>query len=397
MAFPPEVRPGDLITSDFMNRLLAELAALEGRVATLESQTTPTGNIVITSITPPGTQASPMRELSEVRIAGSNFRLSVGATRVFFNAAPVEAYKPGSNDSLLIFNVPNLPTLPVTGQLVTLRLENGQSSTVRNVLVQPAVVDIQGDVDVIFRDDISNPQPNPLAVNAEALFAYRLRSRVNLETSFDLLPVATRPDLQPLLEVLDFNRQPIAGSSINLLPGEERSFFIRIASIPEAAGNATFNLNVGAASGAVEGSDSKPFTVGQVVDPSDPTIVLSSPSFSATDASGHEVPEATFDTASNTIRLPRGVQGVLDFTVTFAGAGTYRVTAAPGPNTNNWTLRAVPPSFIETIGNQTETPRLTVRANSNQSSPTGEVVFTIAREGATLNQTRRFNLELIQI
>ena len=38
MAIPNDVRPGDLITAQFVNALLGELRALSGRVATLESR-----------------------------------------------------------------------------------------------------------------------------------------------------------------------------------------------------------------------------------------------------------------------------------------------------------------------------------------------------------------------
>lgn len=395
MAVPTNVRPGDLITAVFFNDLLAEIASLEARLTLLEGTITPTGDIVISSINPPGTQAAPMRELNEVRIAGANFRLAVGAVRVFFDQTPVLNFKPGSNDSLLIFDVPNLPgNLPLAGQLVVLRVENGNSSTTRNVLVTPAVQDLQGDVDVIFRDDIPNPAPNPLAINQQALFAYRLRSRANLETSFQVTPSTSRTDLQPLLSVLDFNQNVIADGQIRLLPGEERSFFVRISSIPAAADNVTFTLTVAGESGAVVGGDGRPFTVGQVTQPQDPNIILGSPRFSATDSSGHDVPNASFDVATNTLRLPRGVQGALDFDVTFVNQGTYQITAVAGAGTTGWTIHAVPSSFIEQEANQQETPRLTARSNST-SSATGQINYTIKREGATLSQERRFDLQIM--
>jgi hypothetical protein len=61
MAIPNDVRPGDLITAQFVNALLGELRALSGRVATLEArpegeETPPPGTIEIdfdgTSIAP---------------------------------------------------------------------------------------------------------------------------------------------------------------------------------------------------------------------------------------------------------------------------------------------------------------------------------------------------------
>jgi len=62
MAIPNDVRPGDLITAQFVNALLGELRALSGRVATLESRpdgggdTPPPGTIEIdfdaSSLTP---------------------------------------------------------------------------------------------------------------------------------------------------------------------------------------------------------------------------------------------------------------------------------------------------------------------------------------------------------
>lgn len=70
MAIPNDVRPGDLITAQFVNALLGELRALSGRVATLEARPPgeegqPPGSIEIdfdeTSITPGAGRALDLR------------------------------------------------------------------------------------------------------------------------------------------------------------------------------------------------------------------------------------------------------------------------------------------------------------------------------------------------
>src|SRR4051812_16577057 len=106
-ALPPPVERGDLITADLMNALLGKLGELETRVANLEAGSQSSTTVIITDLIPPGTAAAPIRVSSELRIVGQNFRFSLGAHRVFFDATRVDAFKPGSNDSLLIFDVPN--------------------------------------------------------------------------------------------------------------------------------------------------------------------------------------------------------------------------------------------------------------------------------------------------
>ncbi len=66
-----EIRPGDLITADFMQRVLALINDLETRVVNLESSTSTPGVVTITDILPSHT----VRSGTEMTIVGRNFEV----------------------------------------------------------------------------------------------------------------------------------------------------------------------------------------------------------------------------------------------------------------------------------------------------------------------------------
>jgi hypothetical protein len=334
------------------------------------------------------------RVAAELRIAGQNFRFSLGGHRVFFDALQVTAYKSGSNDNLLIVDVPAQLSVPDAGRSVALRVENGLGSVTRTITVVPFDLTLQGNVDVLWRDEVSpNPSPNPIVPGQAALFAYALNSRASRQATFQVNPTVSQTGWQGLVQVLDAGQNLLNDRSITLASGERRNFFIRITQVPGGTNGQQFSLSTSATSGPVTGSDSRQFTVGTPTIPSDDTINLSSPVFSAIDPmTGANVPGASF--VGNLVTLPTNALGALEYSVNFELAGTYQLTAQAAAGTTGWSINVIPGQYVESAPNQSEAPRVTIQAGA-AASTTGEVVFRIQRQGATSDQTRRYQLQRV--
>ena len=105
------VRPGDLITAAGWNQLISDLLSLEARVAALESG--PTGP-VITSTSPSGQITVP----SLLTIVGRNFVTPVnGQNTVSIEGATIDTFIVGSNETMLIIDLPTFAGLPKTVQM----------------------------------------------------------------------------------------------------------------------------------------------------------------------------------------------------------------------------------------------------------------------------------------
>jgi hypothetical protein len=390
MAIPPEVRSGDVITADFMNALLAELTALKDQVADLQSGDG-TG-LAILSLVPSGASTDPIRIGTDLQIVGQQFRFSAGGHRVSFDGVAVNAFKPGSNDSLLIVTVPVLPSVPVSGRDVVLRVENGLEGVNRTIKVRP-FSGVQGSVNVVFRDDVPNPVPDPFVAGGTASFAYRIQALTNLAAEFTLNVATTPSAFQESAQVTDTAGTPFANNRVALEPGATRDIVVTIP-MPAGSNGQTFSLNVSASAGTVVGGDSRGFTVGQAAEDLDDTIDLGSPVFSAVDADGNPVPGASFNTGTNTIRLPAGVQGSMEFTARFSVPGMYAMTVEKASGATGWTVTRTPQTHEEGDTHEDEVIRFTLKPTASATTPT-EITYRVKREGETLSQPRRYTVERV--
>jgi hypothetical protein len=106
-----QVQPGDLITADGWNQLISELTSLDARVAALESG--PTGP-VITSTSPTGQITVP----SLLTIVGKNFVTPVDSLNtVAIDGVTIDTFISGSNENMLIIDLPTFTGLPKTVQM----------------------------------------------------------------------------------------------------------------------------------------------------------------------------------------------------------------------------------------------------------------------------------------
>ena len=175
-----QVRPGELITAELMNQILAHLESLETRVKALEAGSTPSDPVVITGLEPSG--AVPMQ--SDLRIIGRNFG-STGSNIVTIDGVRVTRIKEGSNTHLVV-EVPLLAGVPEQGKTATLTLSNASGFAQTTVFVVPAVQTIpRGSLAATLSRTPTDPQ---LLAGQSYTFVFAVQAISNMEEVFTLAP-----------------------------------------------------------------------------------------------------------------------------------------------------------------------------------------------------------------
>lgn len=124
------VRPGDLITSDFMNRLLAHIDDLEQRIANLEDDVDSGLQVRITQFEPQSEQEVG-RTLS---ILGQNFLFPPSQNQVTINGIPATEFGLSSPTRIRV-TVPPIPGAPTD---VVVRVENSNGLDEAGYRIVPA-------------------------------------------------------------------------------------------------------------------------------------------------------------------------------------------------------------------------------------------------------------------
>src|SRR5262245_6690980 len=397
------VQPGQIITSDMWNLAVDAINEL--------LQAGQTTGIKVASVVPAGTATEPIRVGTLLQITGQNFGYSVGQSSVAFEAqfgtvvVPRDAMLIGSSDSRLLLIVQPLPGLPSTGATVTLRVSNGVADDVRSVFVMPVIITLQGDVFVNWRANVApNPNPNPLVAGQPASFAYQVVTGTNLPAAFDLsadvlnASAAVPADLVPSIQFLDpaNGNQPVPSRRLEMGKSETRNITVRIPAIPTAFASQSFTLRVGAAAGAVGGTDARSFTVGTPVTPSDPSINLQQTGSFATSTTGSTEPANQHAVLTGSaIRLDADWQMIVMFNVNFTQAGTYDITIQPSTGVlNGWSLQLVNTPTTVTVG-ATGLQRFVQFGVTRLAAATtgGRILFRVRRQGAASDQTKEYDLQ----
>lgn len=373
------VNPGDLVSASLINTLLDAVGSLDDRVTALQGSSA-TGAVVITQLIPPG----PVQVGQELRILGQNFGFSVGAQRVFIDATPVNAFKPGSSDQLLIFDIPTTITdVPAGGRPATLKVSN-QTTIAQQPITLLSAFTLQGSLDVIYL----GVTPATIAAGGQATFQYQLRSRTNLDANYIIQPAVTGP-ANPLpwnssLKILNASQGPVASNTIPLAAGAQAIFYVQISTVPsDGSTSFTLTVNANATGGNVSGSSgSQNFPVGTPAPQPDTTISLT---FSSAQVTG------TGSVVASTISLKAGSKATITLLVTFTQAGTYALS--PVVSGANWdakvnimttptTYNVTAADLLASQGKVSHVPDFVVTANAGASA-SGSVQFQIQRQGAS--------------
>lgn len=143
---PSQVRPGDVISSDLFNRLLAEVIDLGSRVSDLEGAPSPSA-LRIFNVTGP----TPIRVNNRATAIGEGFSRPAGLNTITVDGRPVTSISEGaSDDTHLSFDVPD-PGLGSTGRDVVLLVRNAalQSGTF-SFRLEPAIAVPFGTITLLY-------------------------------------------------------------------------------------------------------------------------------------------------------------------------------------------------------------------------------------------------------
>lgn len=387
------VRPGDLITSDLINLILKELETLIEKVDDLGKTMGQINNAVaITSLLPSG----PYRVFQEMQIIGRNFDFFIGSARVLIGSKPVFNFKSGSDDSHLIFDIPDLGiAIPTTGRELTLSVRNQSSVDTRTIIIFPAEQTLQGNADVKYL----SVEPKTMTAGNPATFKYELTSRTNIDAIFTInhsISVDINQNLwESGLQVLDDQLNVIPSRRISLEAGEVKEFHIRINPIPIATTGTGFSLTVDASAiGVISTPSVHTFTVGQETIPPDETITMT---FTSTLPLGVH--------SDGVLSISPGGGATVILSAEFEDSGKYDVSVSPVGTLNNWEVRLsthppTPNEYTiteeEVAGSEkgTRQPRFVLTAGATGASPSGMVEFRIKHQERTSWQSIIFNLAL---
>jgi hypothetical protein len=395
------VQPGDIISSEFFNQILTELAALDQRLTALEGTTAPTSGVVITDLIPPD---GVIRVGDELRVVGRNFKQAIGSARVFIGSRPVESFKFGSNDQLLIFDVPDTITdVPGGGRPAILTVSNGTSSAQRNLFLLSAM-QLQGNIDIVP----TGMQPLTPAAGARLTFSFNLVSRANLEATYLITAIVTGPANQSTwndnLRVLDQQGAVLTPRQVTVRDGATVPFSVVIDPVPAGSNGTTFRLVVEAQAGSVSDSLTQEQTVGVAVEPIDSTISLAFSTGRGLTAAGIVDPASRVDATGIRLSASASFARVV-FSATLPTVNElYDVSASLVSAAANWELRLIsPPASTAnpaqgtynptTPGQLPQLPEFSVQPLPGAVN--GEVELRIQRRGATSSQRRRLALQRI--
>jgi len=384
------VQPGDLITAADMNDLFTEIESLEARVAALEGGGSPpepsVGAVTITSMTP-----DPVVVGQTLTIVGTNFGLSTASNSVLFNGTPAFNTLSGSTDSLLIVTVPDLGAS--SPQQVTVTVSNAFTSAHRTITVNPAHVQQQGSVQVVF----AGADPDPITAGTTNDFQFQLTDQLTVHPStVSLSPNIGGQAWQATL--LDNAKNPIPGHQVTFANhGDQKTVYVRL-TIPQAANGTAFSVRLDAAYDNLSSSSGDGnYTVGQFADPD--------PSFTIAAGAAPGIISGNTVTANSASQFATRVPIVASMTL----VGTYDVTASLVPaNPTGWNQPTVvappatgsPPAHKITIAAADlgsppqavpEQIAVTIKPQS-ASAASAQLRVTVQREGASQSRTLTFNL-----
>jgi len=395
--FDPVLR-GDLITADLMNKILSELESLGSRVTVLETATAPS-KVVITGLIP---ASGPLRIRQELRVLGQNFGFIGGTGRVLIDDVLVTALKPGSSDQLLIFDIPDVPNVPLTGRSAVLTVANQNTTDQRTITLLPAQP-LQGAIDVIWL----NVTPTTLTPNNPATFRFRLKSRTNLDATYTINPVITvatnAQDWQNRLQVLDNAQNVLPSRTISLAAGQEMIFHVRINPVPANTNGVPFTLTANAIAEGVTGNSGPTFvTVGTAVEQPDTSVSLA---FEAAQFDPVGLGVFVSDPTEDIIQLKANGAAEITLLAEFTAIGTYEPSVVLVPGTTGWNAIPHPQKTPQNYqvseaqlqnpqGKHDEAPAFIITPQAGASA-TGEVEFRIRNQSAGTRRTLRMRLALI--
>lgn len=389
------VRPGELITAELINQVLADLESLETRVTKLEAgvtsnPTTPGNPAVITKV------ADSVQLDHNLEIHGRNFGFSKGAQRVSVDGVSQNEYQPGSSDELLIVKIRDIAGVIEQGKPVQLVVSNGiEPPATRSIRILPSQP-LGGSADLTIGDPV--PATIVLGSTAPVNFNCQITSQATLKTTFTVSAridgVANSSDWTNRIEVLNASGGPITPETFALSPRQTRNFLVRLTSVPASVGATQFTLRLTANSGAAGGTVSRDFRVGENV----PEDLVNIPVLQF-----ESIDNGAINVARDTISVRTGQQATVTLRAEFATGGEYGATLQLESG-GNWelALNEPVPKGSPTTGSYQITlpasgarvpknPEILIRPQNTATSP-GVLILRLKRSDLTISRSIKFTL-----
>ncbi len=233
------VQPGDLITAAGWNQLISELTSLEARVSALE--TGPTGP-VITSTSPSGQITVP----SLLTIVGRNFVTPVDdQNTVSIDGATIDTFIVGSNETMLIIDLPTFAGLPKTVQM-TVSNRYGTSAPFPLQLAPAAIPPPNGTTNLTkIAQNLGTIQPSTLFT-----FNFDLETTLDQSEIFNLAPVFTNAqgaastnDWSNASKLVDGSGNPLSQPQVGVPSGHKSTTIGVAVTVPANAGSVQLSLD----------------------------------------------------------------------------------------------------------------------------------------------------------
>jgi hypothetical protein len=311
-----EIRPGALIRSDFMLRVVSLLESLDKRVSDLE-KSGPTNGVAITGLI--GTK----RIGDPLRVQGRGFEVPSSLNTVTLDGGKIDRFGTGGTDTSFSFTVPT--TITGAPREVDLVIENSNGTASTSFVVQPQKQMPTGQL-VITENTGTLPQ---IAVGGVYDIFFSLRSETTIAETYDLKRVvenvqgtATKSQWIDPIEFVTRFGSVIADDAITLQPGLPVDVGLRV-KVPTGATGAEIGLEAHSRNNPSQldrTSTRVTLTVGSAPVTSDPRVSLTLQPFGGAS-------QGKYDAATNTVSVPFGGQALVKFQIDFAVAGKYDIAA----------------------------------------------------------------------
>jgi hypothetical protein len=176
-----DVRPGDLITAELINRMMHEIERLDTAVAALSVPEGPH----IDTLLPSGQLAMG----AELQIVGSGFG-TPAHNSVTLDGVAALPIKNQSTGNLLVVDVPSIPDVPPQGRQVTVRVSNAVGFDTAPLAVTQAVPTIpSGQLAVT----LAQAPAGNLVVGQSHLFLFTVKAITDLQDGYTVTATVDRP------------------------------------------------------------------------------------------------------------------------------------------------------------------------------------------------------------
>jgi hypothetical protein len=352
-----QVRPGELITAELINQILAELESLETRVTALESTKPVTKVVEITGFD----GITPFRVGQPVTMKGHGFSVPAALNKVTIGGVPVTGFGFDSGATQLTFTIPNVTGLTEAGTEVpvTVTIQTNDQDT-SQLTIRPALLIPKGRIEVVYTNPPVMPTGELNITGARTyIFGFEITTFVDRDATYTLSPGITGTGTWTATMLQD-----AAGGQANVIStpagvtGVTRAVRVSV-TVPAGQANASAGVLTLAVNENTANTEVLPGN-GQI------SILIGSPPPTPEtrvriSLAGADPPASI---SGNGARFPRnGGQGTLRFVLHFTVGGAFTVTPSMR-NATGWTAADIDlPSFTvqsPAIGTSTNQPIMVV-------------------------------------